>query len=150
MGEICQPIQLCSRRVQLITCPHRTCCHLFQCIQTFLSMTTLKHSNYGVAHTQQPPLCPQYTHTLKLTLYVLSFGIIMMHGISLSIMAKGPCFNSPLKIPSECMYVSSLIFWKSTNQQVNRNALTMGTASNMTESGQASLQTFLRCLRPRG
>ena len=34
-----------------------------------------------------------------------------MHGMSLSIIARGPCFNSPLKIPSECMYVNSLIFY---------------------------------------
>ena len=33
-----------------------------------------------------------------------------MQGMSLSIMARGPCFNSPLRMPSECMYVSSLIF----------------------------------------
>jgi len=39
-----------------------------------------------------------------------------MHGMSLSIMARGPCFNSPLKMPSECMYVSSLIFWKSEDK----------------------------------
>ena len=47
---------------------------------------------------------------LALTEYVLSFITIMMHGMSLSIIAKGPCFNSPLKIPSECKYVNSLIF----------------------------------------
>ena len=44
------------------------------------------------------------------TVYVLSLVIIMMQGMCWSIMARGPCFSSPLRIPSECMYVSSLIF----------------------------------------
>ena len=47
---------------------------------------------------------------LSHTVYVLSLVISMIHGMSLSIMASGLCFSSPLKIPSECVYVNSLIF----------------------------------------
>lgn len=32
-----------------------------------------------------------------------SFMMIMMMGICLSISARGPCFSSPARMPSECM-----------------------------------------------
>ena len=44
----------------------------------------------------------------------------MMTGMALSTSARGPCFSSPARIPSECMYVSSLIFCRETNGKTCR------------------------------
>ena len=39
-----------------------------------------------------------------------------MTGIVLSMRVRGPCLSSPARMPSECMYVNSLIFYKKSTQ----------------------------------
>lgn len=62
--------------------------------------------------------CRAFWHLVKQG----SFIITMITGICLSIRASGPCFSSPARIPSECIYVISFIFLnnKKKSQKVTR------------------------------
>ena len=58
------------------------------------------------------------SHYQSLTVNIASLVTIIITGIVLSTSARGPCFNSPAIIPSECKYVNSLIFY-SCNRTCN-------------------------------
>ncbi len=80
-----------------------------------------------ICHTWRATTCCRaFWHLV----YVWSLMMIMMTGMSLSTRASGPCFSSPARMPSECMYVISLIFYtgwktKQNTQRLRHSKLTL-------------------------
>ena len=62
--------------------------------------------------------CQQYGNEL-LTGKTGSRVAIIKRGITSSTRASGPCFSSPAMMPSECMYVNSLNFYRTPTQPLS-------------------------------